>query len=130
MRFFSKLLKPKNAIAVAVKVAKLVEILKDELKDYDFNKHKTEPSLIEYIGRLIESEFQKKKIIDKKVNKKEILIEILERLVGTQLSQQDKDLIQPIIEHLHSTGRFKLVSNKRVLKHSFFSFLVGSQREK
>ena len=129
MRFFTKLVKPKNAIGVALKVAKIAEMLKDELKGYDFNKNKNEPSLIEYIGRLIEGEFQKKKTSDGKVNKRDVLIEILEKLVGNQMSQQDKDVIYPIIEHLHSCGRFKLISNSRIIKHSFLSCITGSNEK-
>lgn len=126
-RFLAALLKPKNAISVAVKVSKIVQKLKDELKDYNFKESKTEPSLIEYIGRLVEAEFQKKKVIDSKVNKREILLQILEKLCDIQLTEQDKNTIIPIIEHLHSTNRFKLVSNSRVFKSLLFNFFAKKE---
>jgi len=127
MRFFSKLVKPKNAVSVALKVSKIVQRLKDELKDdYDWKKHVCEPSLIEYIGRLIEGEFQKKKVVDGKINKRNVLLEILEKLINTTLTVQEKDIIYAIVEHLHSTGRFKLVSNSRVVKNVLSSFLYSS----
>jgi hypothetical protein len=120
MRFFTKLVKPKNALQVAVRCTKIVELLKEELKEIDWNKSKYEPSIIEYVCNLVECEFHKKKPNEKKVDKKNVVLDVIAKLVG--LTDSDKQIIAQIIEHLHSTGRITLPKNSTIFRNLAMSF--------
>ena len=125
MRFFTKLVKPKNALQVAVRCAKLVDKLKEELKDVDWSKSKFEPAILEYVCNLVECEFHKKQTHEAKVDKKQVVLDVVSKFVG--LSDPDKQIMGQIIEHLHSTGRIALPKTFTILRTLAMSLASSSK---
>lgn len=114
MKFFTRLLKPKNALRLLVKTKEMIEHLKKEWEGLDLTKLKFNADLIERVCCLVESEFDKNIY---KVDKKDKVFEILAGFIA--LSEEDKRVIGDLIEHLHATGRIRAVSTRNVLRHSF-----------
>ena len=128
MRFFSKISKSKNTLRIFQKTQKLINFLKDDLNGLDWNKNKFNIDVIERICNLIETEFVKEKKIDNKIDKKDVLFQIIENFLPS-LSPEDKRIIGEIVEHLHNTARIKGVSTRRVLFAVSKLFLGSSKKD-
>lgn len=127
MRWFSKILKSKNSLKVFERTQNILQLLKKELKGLDWVKYKYNLDVLEKICNLVESEFNSKKKAEEKINKKEKVLEIIAHFIS--LNDEDKRIIAENIEHLHNTGRIRLVSNKRILIEVVKSFLGNSKEE-
>ena len=93
------LVKPKNELAKRIKICKIVAKIIEELPklpENDLKEMKNNPELIKYVCNLVENLISKKY----KPNKKEIVLDILKRVIPA-FSQNDEKLISDIIEFLH-----------------------------
>ena len=108
MKWFSRISKPKNSLKVLVRVASLTKMIKEELGFLDWSKHKYSADVIERICNLIESEFCSNSKAESKVDKKQILFDIVGSFIA--LTEDDKRIIGDVVEHLHNTGRIRLPS--------------------
>jgi hypothetical protein len=105
-----ELVKPKNLLKNLKRTGDVIQVILDTLKDLpDLEKQKYNPDLILYICRVVENSYDKKKLADEKINKKEMVFSILKKLYPS-LNDNDKLVIEGIIEHLHSSGRLKKVN--------------------
>ena len=128
MRFFSKISKSKNTLRLFQKTQKLINFLKEDLNGLDWQQNKFNIDVVERICNLIETEFVKEKKIDDKINKKDVLFQIIESFLPS-LTTEDKRIIGEIVEHLHNTNRIKGVSTKRVLFAISKVFLGSSKKD-
>ena len=128
MRFFSKISKSKNTLRLFQKTQKLISFLQEDLKGLDWEKNKFNIDVVERICNLIETEFIKSKKVDEKINKKDVLFQIVESFLPS-LTPEDKRIIGEIVEHLHNTNRIKGVSTKRVLFAVSKVFLGSSKKD-
>ena len=111
-----ELIKPKNLLKNLKRSGDLIQFVIEKLKDLpDLDKQKHNPDLILYICKLIENTCCKKTRSDEKVNKKETAQQIIKKLIPS-INENDKIIIDGIIEHLHSSGRIKKVN---ILKYSY-----------
>lgn len=105
-----ELVKPKNLLKNLKRTGDIIHLVLDTLKDLpDIDKQKYNPDLILYICKVVENSYDKKTLADEKVNKKEMVFNILKTLYPN-ISEADKVIIEGIIEHLHSSGRIKKVN--------------------
>ncbi len=105
-----ELVKPKNLLKNLKRTGDIIQVILDTLKDLpDLEKQKYNPDLILYICRVVENSYDKKSLADEKINKKEMVFSILKKLYPS-LNDNDKLVIDGIIEHLHSSGRIKRVN--------------------
>ncbi len=95
-------MKPKYQLKVKIKVSKIVNDLKEELKDVpvaELTEMKVNPELIRYVCNIVEGYIKKKY----KCNKKEIVTNILIKL-NPAINEADKKTINDVVEYLHSNG--------------------------
>ncbi len=95
-------MKPKYQLKVKIKVSKIVNDLKEELKDLpvaELAEMKVNPELIRYVCNIVEGQIKKKY----KCNKKDIVTSILLKL-NPALTEADKKTINDVVEYLHSNG--------------------------
>ena len=105
------MVKPKNLLLQIKSSSDLETYIIESLKGIELTSHKFNPDLILYVCNVIENWFHKyqKSIADEKLNKKDIAIKILKKLIPS-ISAQDELSIVQIIEHLHSSKKIKVVS--------------------
>jgi len=118
-----KLIKPKNIIKNLKRSGDIIQFILDSLKDLpELEKQKHNPDLILYICKVVENSFTKKTIADAKINKKDTVILTIKKLIPS-ITEQDKIIIDGIIEHLHSSGRIKKISSLKIAVNYITSFL-------
>jgi exopolyphosphatase/pppGpp-phosphohydrolase len=101
------LVKPKNELAKRIKICKIVAKIIEELSKLpqeDLKDMKNNPELIKYVCNLVENLISKKY----KPNKKEIVLDILKRVIPG-FSTNDEKLISDIIEFLHQNKDIKKI---------------------
>jgi hypothetical protein len=105
------------------KVVKSTQAILDAINEH-FGKHankqelKLLPSFILYVCCLVEEAYSSKHNVDnKKIDKKDEVLKIINQFLGVTLSEPDKQVISNIIEDLHSSNRIKKVS---YLSKTFF----------
>jgi hypothetical protein len=119
----SDLVVPSNSLKRDLKINKLVDQLKSELKDLLNIEKRFDLELIKYVCNKVENVFKHAKKY--KINKKDIAIEIIQKLVGN-LSENDKLIISNNIESLHSNNQIKAEAVLKVIFKSALNFLVKS----
>ncbi len=91
---------PKGELKKRLKVNKIFNDLKEEVKDFSAQElidMRLNPALIVWVCNKVENKISKKY----KANKKEVVISIVFKLIPS-LNDADKRQISDIIEHLHS----------------------------
>jgi len=110
-----KLIQPKHRLKNSQTTSQLVAFIVEQLKDIqDLAKQKIEPEFIKYVCNLVENVFVDAK--KNKVNKKEIVFQIIQKVIPI-LTEDDKKIIDGIIEFLHSNKQIKKVSNFKICSH-------------
>lgn len=106
-----QLVKPKNLLSATKNSSDLENYILESLKGIELTQQKFNPDLILYICNVIENWFYKykKSIADEKLNKKDIAMKVLKKLIPS-ISQSDELSIMQIIEHLHSSKQIKTIS--------------------
>ena len=119
-----ELVKPKNLLKNLKRTGDIIQVILDTLKDLpDLEKQKYNPDLILYICRVVENSYDKKSLADEKINKKEMVFSILKKLYPS-LNDNDKLVIDGIIEHLHSSGRIKKVNILKLIFATLKKFFL------
>lgn len=119
-----ELVKPKNLLKNLKRTGDIIQVILDTLKDLpDLEKQKYNPDLILYICRVVENSYDKKSLADEKINKKEMVFNILKKLYPS-LNDNDKLVIEGIIEHLHSSGRIKKVNILKLMFATLKKFFL------
>lgn len=109
---------PKRELKKKLKISKIFNDLKDELKDFsvqELQEIRLNPELLKHVCNIVENTVKAKY----KPNKKEIVIGVLCKLIPS-INDPDKKQISDAIEFLHSNGDIKKSS---VFKAVFKFFL-------
>lgn len=96
---------PKRELKKKLKICKIFNDLKDELKDFsiqELQEMRLNPELLKHICNVVENTLKAKY----KPNKKEIVLSILVKLIPT-LTEPDKKQVGDAIEFLHANGDIK-----------------------
>jgi hypothetical protein len=121
-----KLVKPKNLLKVLIRSGNIIDYVVETVGSIpDLEKQKFNISLIRYICEIVENTngHSKPSIEGTKVNKKDVVFTILQKLFPS-LSENDKLIIDGIIEDLHSSGRIKKVKRIWLLFVKLRSFFL------
>jgi len=123
-----QLVKPKNVLNTIKSVNDIETYIMNELRGINLEQHKFNPDIILYICNVVENWFHKlkKTINDEKINKKEIVLNTLKKLLPSINSQDELSIIQ-IIEHLHSSGNIKIVSLKKWIKAKAYEMFLKKE---
>jgi thymidylate kinase len=119
-----ELVKPKNLLKNLKRTGDIIQVVLETLKDLpEIEKQKYNPDLILYICRIVENSYNKKSLSDEKINKKDMVFNILKKLYPN-LSDADKVIIDGIIEHLHSSGRIKKINIIKLIYSTLKKFFL------
>lgn len=121
-----KLVKPKlQALAVTDKseIDGYISSVYDAIQDKKVLKFL--PSFILFVCCVVEECYSKRSIHQAKINKKEEVIEHINRFLGSPLSEDDKAIVISIIEDLHSSKRIKKVSIVQKLAFTIGNFFLS-----
>ena len=85
---------------------------------------KIDLSLLRFLCNVVENSYNKKDVVDSKVNKKQIVIDVYIILKPQCNNQDDKNILDKLIEDLHTSKQILKVSRLRyyykLLKNHFF----------
>lgn len=117
----SDFVQPKRELKKKMKINKIINFLKEDLKDFsvqELQDYRLNPELIKYVCNLVETKMTKKY----KPNKKEIVLNILSKLIPA-VNDVDRKSISDSIEFLHGNGDIKTLTLFRYLGRTLFSVL-------
>ena len=86
---------------------------------------KIDPSLLRFLCNIVENSYNKKEVIDKKIDKKKVVLDVYLILKPQCNNVDDKNVLNNLIEDLHTSGQIGKVSSIRyywkVIKKHFLS---------
>ena len=92
-----------------------------------FSPEKNDPSLLSFLCNIIENAYTKKDIVDNKIDMKKIVIDVCLILKPQANNNEDKIIIDKLIEDLHSSGQVLKVSRLRYYYKSIKNFLLSKK---
>jgi hypothetical protein len=122
-KFQASLVKLNGSSSVELLIGEIVNFVKENIKKV--SPDKIDPSLLRFICNLIENSYNKKDILDNKIDKKKIVIDVYIILKPQANNAEDKLLLEKMVEDFHSTKQILKVSRFRyyykLLKNHMFS---------
>jgi hypothetical protein len=122
-KFQASLVKLNGSSSVELLISEIVNFVKENIKKV--SPDKIDPSLLRFICNLIENSYTKKNILDNKIDKKKIVIDVYIILKPQANNAEDKVLLEKMVEDFHSTKQILKVSRFRyyykLLKNHMFS---------
>ena len=122
-KFQASLVKLNGSSSVELLIGEIVNFVKENIKKV--SPDKIYPSLLRFICNLIENSYNKKDILDNKIDKKKIVIDVYIILKPQANNAEDKVLLEKMVEDFHSTKQILKVSRFRyyykLLKNHMFS---------
>ncbi len=106
------LIKPSNKAEAMIRFADILKCIENKFgKVSDKSTLKLVTSFILYVACAVEEAYSnKRKIENKKINKKDEVFKLISEFTKCNLNENEKKQISDIIEDLHSSGRIKKVS--------------------
>ena len=122
-KFQASLVKLNGSSSIDVLIGEIVSFVKENIKKV--SPDKIDPSLLRFICNVVENSYTKKDVIDNKVNKKKVVVDIYNILKPSANNEEDRVLLEKMVEDFHSTKQILKVSRFRyyykLLKNELFS---------
>ena len=122
-KFQASLVKLSGSSSIDVLIGEIVEFVKENIKK--LSSDKIDPSLLRFICNVIENSYTKKDVIDNKIDKKKVVIDVYIILKPAANNTDDRIILDKMIEDLHSSGGILKVSRLKYyykqIKNQLFS---------
>jgi hypothetical protein len=122
-KFQVSLVKLNGSSAVDVLVSEIVSYVKKSISN--ISPDRLDPSLLRFLCNVVENSYSKKDIIDNKIDKKKVVIDVYIILKPAANNAEDRIMLDKLIEDFHSSGQVLKVSRLRyyykLLKNQLFS---------
>ena len=122
-KFQASLVKLSGSSSIDVLIGEIVEFVKENIKK--LSSDKIDPSLLRFICNVIENSYTKKDVIDNKIDKKKVVIDVYIILKPAANNVDDRRMLDKMIEDLHSSGGILKVSRLKYyykqIKNQLFS---------
>ena len=122
-KFQVSLVKLNGSSAVDVLIGEIVKYVNENIKKV--SPDKIDPSLLRFLCNIVENSYSKKDIIDNKIDKKKVVIDVYIILKLAANNAKDRIMLDKLIEDFHSSGQVLKVSRLRyyykLLKNQLFS---------
>ena len=122
-KFQASLVKQSGSSSIDSLIGQIVDFVKENIKK--LSPDKIDPSLLRFICNVIENSYTKKNVTDYKIDKKKVVIDVYIILKPSANNEDDRQMLDKLIEDLHSSGQILKVSRLRyyykVLKNQLFS---------
>lgn len=110
-KFQVSLVKLAGASSVEVLIAEVVAYVKENV--IKVSPDKIDPSLLRFICNIVENSYNKKDVVDNKIDKKKVVLDVYLVLKPSCNNVEDKNIISNLIEDLHTSEQILKVSNCR-----------------
>lgn len=122
-KFQASLVKLSGSSSVEVLIGEIVGFVNQNIKKV--SPDKIDLSLLRFICNIVENSYNKKDVVDKKIDKKKVVLDVYLVLKPQCNNVEDKNIISNLIEDLHTSQQIAKVSNFRyywkVIKKHFLS---------
>jgi hypothetical protein len=122
-KFQVSLVKLNGSSAVDVLIGEIVKYVNENIKKV--SPDKIDPSLLRFLCNIVENSYSKKDIIDNKIDKKKVVIDVYIILKPAANNSEDKIMLDKLVEDFHSSNQILKVSRLRyyykLLKNQLFS---------
>ena len=122
-KFQVSLVKLNGSSAVDVLIGEIVKYVNENIKKV--SPDKIDPSLLRFLCNIVENSYSKKDIVDNKIDKKKVVIDVYIILKPQCNNSEDRVVLDKLIEDIHSSGQVLKVSRLRyyykLLKNQLFS---------
>jgi len=122
-KFQASLVKQSGSSSIDTLIGEIVDFVKENIKK--LSPDKIDPSLLRFICNVIENSYTKKNVTDYKIDKKKVVIDVYIILKPSANNEDDRKMLDKLIEDLHSSGQILKVSRLRyyykVFKNQLFS---------
>ena len=122
-KFQASLVKLNGSSSVEVLIGEIVKFVNENIKKV--SPDKIDPSLLRFLCNLIENSYNKKDIIDNKIDKKKVVLDVYMILKPHANNVDDRLILDKMVEDFHSSKQILKVSRFRyyykLLKNELFS---------
>ena len=122
-KFQASLVKLSGSSSVDSLIGEIVNFVKERVSN--INPDKIDPCLLRFICNVIENSYTKKDVIDNKIDKKKVVIDVYIILKPAANNVDDRRMLDQMIEDLHSSGGILKVSRLKyyykLVKNQLFS---------
>ncbi len=122
-KFQASLVKLNGSSSVEVLIGEIVNFVNENIKKV--SPDKIDPSLLRFLCNLVENSYTKKDVIDNKIDKKKIVIDVYIILKPHANNVDDRLILDKMVEDFHSSKQILKVSRLRyyykILKNHLFS---------
>ena len=122
-KFQASLVKLNGSSSVEVLIGEIVSFVNENIKKV--SPDKIDPSLLRFLCNLVENSYTKKDVIDNKIDKKKIVVDVYMILKPHANNYDDRLILDKMVEDFHSSKQFLKVSRLRyyykLLKNHLFS---------
>ena len=122
-KFQASLVKLNGSSSVEVLIGDIVKFVNENIKKV--SPDKIDPSLLRFLCNLVENSYTKKDVIDNKIDKKKIVIDVYIILKPHANNVDDRLILDKMVEDFHSSKQILKVSRLRyyykILKNHLFS---------
>lgn len=120
----ASMVKEVGSISIEIFKNNFIDFVKETLQNIDQNQdNKIDRSLLRLLCNYLESTYKKKNIVDEKLDKKKLVIDVYCLLKPSTNNETDKKILDALIEDLHNTGQIKKISLLRRSKKNLSSLL-------
>jgi hypothetical protein len=121
-KFQASLVKLSGTASVDVLINEIINYVNENVKK--ISPDKIDLSLLRFLCNVVENSYNKKDVVDGKVNKKKVVIDVYIVLKPQCNNQEDKNILDKLIEDLHTSKQILKVSRIRyyykLLKNHLF----------
>lgn len=110
-KFQASLVKLSGSSSVEVLIGEIVGFVNQNIKKV--SPDKIDLSLLRFICNIVENSYNKKDVVDKKIDKKKVVLDVYLVLKPQCNNVEDKNIISNLIEDLHTSQQIVKVSNFR-----------------
>ena len=122
-KFQASLVKLNGSSSVEVLIGEIVNFVNENIKKV--SPDKIDPSLLRFLCNVIENSYNKKDIIDNKIDKKKVVLDVYMILKPHANNVDDRLILDKMVEDFHSSKQILKVSRLRyyykILKNHLFS---------
>ena len=122
-KFQASLVKLNGSSSVEVLIGEIVSFVNQNVKNV--SPDKIDPSLLRFLCNVVENSYTKKDVIDNKIDKKKVVVDVYIILKPQASTKEDRVLLEKMVEDFHSSKQILKVSRCRyyykLLKNELFS---------
>jgi hypothetical protein len=107
-KFQASLVKLNGSVSIDALASDIIQFVEQHVKL--MNHDKIDPSLLRYLCNIVENSYNKSNAVDDKIDKKKLVIDIYLKLKPHCDNNEDKQVIEKLIEDFHTNGDIKQIS--------------------